>query len=278
MLPTVSKDFAGDSTAVHTGKGSEMAQRCYSPPGCHFGVGEAAVGPGVHPGLRLPDGDPPGARHVPGQLAHGEHGRCLRAGEAQRGCGDLGPGSAEGPQPEPRARQGTQGGLESPDPLPPPAVDITDAGPEGREDQIEREGEASPSVPSGSAPSARSWSVVEHEPGDTPVKAKDLPLWVVVKRTGNAGQSRIHLNVEGTAVGCGWRPAASKVQELSVLDYMTEQEAYGKCERCFKRRSRQTGHWTPRCRRTRTLRRTQAPKRMTRWTPSQTPRWWPYLW
>ena len=63
----------------------------------------------------------------------------------------------------------------------------------------------------------------------------DLPLRVVaaVKRTGNAGQSRIHLlNVEG---GCGWRPAASKVQELSVLDYMTEQEAYGKCERCFKR-------------------------------------------
>ena len=34
------------------------------------------------------------------------------------------------------------------DPLPPPAVDITDAGPEGREDQIEKEGEASPSVPS----------------------------------------------------------------------------------------------------------------------------------
>ena len=126
-------------------------------------------------------------------------------------------------------------------PPPPPAVDITDAGPEGREDQIEKEGEASPSVPSGSAPSARSWSVVEHEP----VKAKDLfpatpdlPLRVVaaVNRTGNAGQSRIHLlNVEGTAVGCGWRPAASKVQELSVLDYMTEQEAYGKCERCFKR-------------------------------------------
>ena len=66
----------------------------------------------------------------------------------------------------------------------------------------------------------------------------DLPLRVVaaVRRTGNAGQSRIHLlNVEGTAVGCGWRPAASKIQELSVLDYMTEQEAYGKCERCFKR-------------------------------------------
>ena len=106
-----------DTTAFHTGKGSEMAQRCYSPSGCHPGVGEAAVMalvPGVHPGLRLPDGDPPGAPHVPGQLAHGEHGRCLRAGEAQRGCGDLGPGSAEGPQPEPRARQGAQGGLESP--------------------------------------------------------------------------------------------------------------------------------------------------------------------
>ena len=66
----------------------------------------------------------------------------------------------------------------------------------------------------------------------------DFPLRVVaaVKRTGNAGQARIHLlNDEGTAVGCGWRPAASKIQELSVLDYMSEPEAYGKCERCFKR-------------------------------------------
>ena len=169
-----------------------------------------ALVPGVHPGLRLPDGDPPGAPHVPGQLAHGEHGRCLRTGEAQRGCGDLGPGSAEGPQPEPRP--GTQGGLESPGlggPAPAPAVDITDAGLEGREDQIEKEGEASPLVPSGSAPSARSWSVVAK---DLFPATPDLPLRVVaaVKRTGNAGQSRIHLlNVEGTAVGCGWRPAAS---------------------------------------------------------------------
>ena len=142
---------------------------------CHV----VALVPGVHPGLRLPDGDPPGAPHVPGQLAHGEHGRCLRTGEAQRGCGDLGPGSAEGPQPEPRSRRRED--LIHPDwadPLPPPAVDITDAGPEGREDQIEKEGEASPSVPSGSAPSARSWSVMEHETGDTPVKAKDLfYLW-----------------------------------------------------------------------------------------------------
>ena len=62
-----------------------------------------ALVPGVHPGLRLPDGDPPGAPHVPGQLAHGEHGRCLRAGEAQV--------AQKVPN---RARQGAQGGLESP--------------------------------------------------------------------------------------------------------------------------------------------------------------------
>ena len=41
------------------------------------------------------------------------------------------------------------------DPLPPPAVEITDAGPDGRKDQTEREGEASPTLPSGSAPSTR---------------------------------------------------------------------------------------------------------------------------
>ena len=71
------------------------------------------------------------------------------------------------------------------------------------------------------------------------MKAKDLfpaTPHLPLKRTANAGQSRIHLlNDEGTAAGCGWRPAASKIQELSVLDYMTEPEAYGKCERCFKR-------------------------------------------
>ena len=113
-----------------------------------------------------------------------------------------------------------------------PAVEITDAGPDGHKDQTEGEGEASPTVFSGSAPSTRSWSLVEQGPEDTPVKAKDLfpttpdfPLRVVaaVKRTGNAGQARIHLlNDEGTAVGCGWRPTASKIQELSVLDYMSE--------------------------------------------------------
>ena len=56
---------------AHTGKGSEMAQRCYSV-GVSPGVGEAtvvALVPGVHPGLRLPDGDPPGAPHVPGQMS-----------------------------------------------------------------------------------------------------------------------------------------------------------------------------------------------------------------
>ena len=62
------------------------------------------------------------------------------------------------------------------DPLPPPAVDITDAGPDGRKDQTEREGEASPTVPSGSAPSTRSWSLVEQGPEDTPVKANQGPV------------------------------------------------------------------------------------------------------
>ena len=172
-----------------------MAQGCYSPPGCHPGVGEAAVVAHVYVREK---------RNVVVEIW----------GQVAQKVPNL----------------NLEKDLNHPDwadPLPPPAVDITDAGPEGREDQIEKEGEASPSVPSGSAPSARSWSVVE-----------DLPLRVVaaVNRTGNAGQSRIHLlNVEGTAVGCGWRPAASKVHELSVLDYMTEQEAYGKCERCFKR-------------------------------------------
>ena len=157
------------------------------------------------------------------------------------------------------------------DPLPPPAVDITDAGPEGREDQIEREGEASPSVPSGSAPSARSWSVVEHEPGDTPVKAKDLfpatpdlPLWVVaaVKRTPPAEWRARPWDVAGDQ-----RPLRSRRPMASAN---AASSGMG---------SRRTGHWSrqrsPRCRRTRTPRRTQAPKRMTRWTPSRRPRWWP---
>ena len=51
------------------------------------------------------------------------------------------------------------------DPLPPPAVEITDAGPDGHKDQTEGEGEASPTVPSGSAPSTRS-SVSEPESGE----------------------------------------------------------------------------------------------------------------
>ena len=114
LLPTVSKDFAGLIPRPST------------------------------PGLRLPDGDPPGAPHVPGQLAHEEHGRCLRTGEARRGCGDLGPGSAEGPQPEPRAGRERREDLNHPDwadPLPPPAVDITDAGPEGREEHEPGDGQ-----------------------------------------------------------------------------------------------------------------------------------------
>ena len=56
-----------------------------------------------------------------------------------------------------------------------------------------------------------------------------------------------------------------------------------RCERGFKRYGfRRTGYWSlrrsPHCRRTRTPRRTRALKRMTRWTPSRRPRWWPYLW
>ena len=259
------------------------------------GIGEAAVValvPGVHPGLRLPDGDPPGAMYLGNWLTESTADVYVREkrnvvveiwGQVAQKVPNLnlGPG---------RERREDLNHPDWADPLPPPAVDITDAGPEGREDQIEKEGEASPSVPSQSAPSARSWSVVEHEPGDTPVKAKDLfpatpdlPLRVVaaVKRTGNAGQSRIHLlNVEGTAVGCGWRPAASKVQELSVLDYMTEQRPMASANAASSGMGfRRTGHWSrqrsPRCRRTWTPRRTQAPKRMTRWTPT---RWWPYLW
>ena len=223
-IPTVSKDFVG----LITGKGFEMAQRCYSPPGCHPGVGEALV-PGD---CAFQMGIPRERRMYLGNwLTESTADVYVREkrnvvveiwGQVAQKVPNLnlGPG---------KERREDLNHPDWADPLPPPAVDITDAGPEGREDQIEKEGEASPSVPSGSAPSARSWSVVEHEPGDTPVKAKDLfpatpdlPLRVVaaVKRTGNAGQSRIHLlNVEGTAVGCGWRPAASKVQELLVLDY-----------------------------------------------------------
>ena len=90
-------------------------------------------------------------------------------------------------------------------------------------------------------------------------------------------RSRIHLlNDEGTAVGCGWRPAASKIQELSVLDYMTEPEAYGKRERCF------TGLGTAEAPTLQedsdSSRRTRALKRMTLSTPSRRPRWWPHLW
>ena len=77
---------------------------------------------------------------------------------------NLGPG---------RERRVEPPGLGGPAPAP-PAVEITDAGPDGRKDQTEREGEASPTVPSKSAPSTRSWSLVEQGPEDTPVKAKDL--------------------------------------------------------------------------------------------------------
>ena len=100
-----------------------MAQGCYSPSGCHPGAGEAvmALVPGFHPGLRLPDGDPLGAPHVPGQLAHEEHGGCRNLAQKIPNL-NLGPG---------RERREDLNHPDWADPLPPPAVDITDAGPEG---------------------------------------------------------------------------------------------------------------------------------------------------
>ena len=138
-------------------------------------------------------------------------------------------------------------------------------------------------VPSGSAPSTRLWSLVEQGPVDTPVKATttpDFPLRVVaaVKRTGNAGQARIHLlNAEGTAVGCGW----SKIQELSVLDYMSEPEAYGKCERCFKRYGF-PADWVLEPAEVPTLQEDSSADSGSETDDSVDvswrPRWWPYLW
>ena len=135
LLPTVSKDFAGVIPRPST---PERALRWLKDAILRRGVtpvGEAAdvaLIPSVHPGLRFPDGDPPGAPHVPRQLAHGENSRRLRAGEAQRCCGDvaqkvpnlnLGPG---------RERREDLNHPDWADPLPPPAGDITDAGPVGR--------------------------------------------------------------------------------------------------------------------------------------------------
>ena len=226
LLPTVSKDFAGliprPSTPEKTLK---KTQGCYSPSGSCPGL----VKPLTWHSFRvfIPDcafqmGIPRERRMYRGNLTESTADVYVREkrnvvveiwGQVAQKVPNLnlGPG---------RERREDLNHPDWADPLPPPAVDITDAGPDGRRGQTEREGETSPTVPSGSAPSTRSWSLVEKGPEDTPVKAKDLfpttpdlPLRVAaaVKRTGNAGQSRIHLlNDEGTAVGCGWRPAASR--------------------------------------------------------------------
>ena len=90
LLPTVSKDFAGliprPSTPGLVKPLSWHSFRVFIPD-CAFQMGIAACTWAI------------GSR---------------RARQMSTCCGDLGPGSAEGPQPEPRARQGTQGGLESP--------------------------------------------------------------------------------------------------------------------------------------------------------------------
>ena len=180
-----------DPETFHTGTGSEMAQGCYSPSGSYPGIGEAAdvaLIPSVHPG-------PQERRMYLGNwLTESTADVYVREkrnvvveiwGQVAQKVPNLnlGPG---------RERREDLNHPDWADPLPPPAV----------KDQTEGEGEASPTVPSGSAPSTRSWSLVEQGPEDTPMKAKnlfpttpDFPLRVVaaVKRTGNAGQSRIHL-------------------------------------------------------------------------------------
>ena len=98
-----------------------------------FSAGAAVVAlvPGVHPGLRLPDGDPLGAPHVPGESTADVYVREKRDvvveiwGQVAQKVPNLnlGPG---------RERREDLNHPDWADPLPPPAVDITDAGPEGR--------------------------------------------------------------------------------------------------------------------------------------------------
>ena len=167
-----------------------MAQGCKSPSGSYPRVLKPLTWHSFRVSSRtaLSRWDPPGAPHVPRQLAHGEHSRRLRAGEAQRCCGDLGQVAQKVPN-------RTSGQWTS------QTQDRTVAG-------AKPKGKTSPTVSRGARLDS-SWSLVEHGPEDTPVKAKDLSppprtfpfVWWRRKRTGNAGP-RIHLlNDEGTAVG-----------------------------------------------------------------------------
>eukprot|EP00435_Cladocopium_sp_Y103_P061100 s965_g22.t1 len=62
-----------------------------------------------------------------------------------------------------------------------------------------------------------------------------LRVVVTVAKATAVGLYRIHLLTdEGVAVGCGWRPKAGAITELTHLDFPREPEAYSKCTRCFK--------------------------------------------
>ena len=173
LLPTVSKDFAGLIETFHTGKAFEMAQGCDSPSGSFPGIGEAAdvaLIPSVHPDCAFQMGIPRDRRMYLGNWLTESTAVYVREkrnvvveiwGQVAQKVPNLnlGPG---------RERREDLNHPDWADPLPPPAVEITDAGPDGRWDQTERDGEASPTVPSGSAPSTRSWSLVEQGPEDTP--------------------------------------------------------------------------------------------------------------
>ena len=86
------------------------------------------------------------------------------------------------------------------------------------------------------------WSVVGNEQEAPPPRVlfkaqapSDLRVIASRTRTSATGQFRIHLlNMEGTAVGCGWKPKSSSVEDLNPDDFYNDLNAYGKCVRCFK--------------------------------------------
>ena len=86
------------------------------------------------------------------------------------------------------------------------------------------------------------WSVVGNEKESPPPRVlfktqapSDLRVIASRTRTSATGQFRVHLlNMEGTAVGCGWKPKSSSVEDLNPDDFYNDLNAYGKCVRCFK--------------------------------------------
>ena len=62
-----------------------------------------------------------------------------------------------------------------------------------------------------------------------------LRVIVSTTKTSGTGQYRLHLiNQEGVAVGCGWRPNTSNIEDILPEDYHRDPLSYGKCARCFK--------------------------------------------